>query len=101
MAAQGIHMTPALLSAVRARDAQDGRSRDTEIWPDMAPAVVTFFALDTQWQRGFMGEIVGLNYAVIRETAAMLGVELDQRAFHDIRIMENETLRVIRSKRRG
>lgn len=94
-------MTPALLAAVRKRDEQETRNRETEIWPDMAAGVITFFAMDTQWRRDLTGAVIGLDYSALQPCAQLLEINLDQRAFHDIRIMESETLRVIRSKRRG
>lgn len=93
-------MTPELLKAARERDRQEGRRNEIEIWPDMAAGVLTFFALDTQWKRGPVGEVVGLDYGVVKATADLLRLTLDVQAFHDIRIMENETLRTLKEKRR-
>lgn len=93
-------MTPELLAAVRERDRQDsGPSRLFEIWPDMAPAVLVFLAMDTQWKRAPFGELLGLDYAAIRPTADLLCLSLDAQAFHDVRIMESETLRAVRKPR--
>lgn len=100
MVAQGVPMTPELLVAVRARDAQQTRESSTfEIWPDMATAVVLFFALDTQWKRGAFGDLHGLDYSAIRPTADLLGLVLEESTFHDLRIMESETLRAVRKSR--
>jgi hypothetical protein len=101
MRQQGIPMDETLLAAVRARDAQEARDTRLEIWPDMAAGVLVFLALTTQWKRGTLGEVVGLDYAAIHPTAKLLNMDLDQQAFHDIREMEGEALRAIRSKRRG
>lgn len=102
MIAQGVPMPPDVLAAVRKLDAQAPDNRSSiEIWPDMAPGVLTFFALDTQWLRGPMGEALGVNYMAIKPTADLLGLTADQQAFHDIRILENEALRAMRAKRHG
>lgn len=93
--------TPELLEAVRKMDAQDAERREEiELWPDMAPGVLTFMAMTTQWQRAPFGELLGLNYTAIRPTAELLCLALDERAFHDIRVMEDEALRAIREKRK-
>lgn len=94
---QGIPFTPELLAAVRKMDAQDAERRDElEIWPDMAPGVLTFMSMQTQWLHHPMGGLLGLNYQAIRPTADLLCLALDDRAFHDIRIMEQEVLRTVR-----
>lgn len=100
MISQGVPMTPELLKAVRERDEQEQRTRPgIEIWPDMANGVLTFFAMDTQWRRGPFGDLLGLDYGVVRATADLLGLTLDAQAFHDVRTMESETLRVVRKNR--
>ncbi len=102
MNAQGVHWTPELLAAVRERDRQDsGDSGLLEIWPDMAPAVLVFFAMDTQWKRGAFGDLQGLDYGVLRPTADLLSLSLDAQAFHDVRVLESETLRIVKRKSRG
>lgn len=101
MKEQGIVFTPELLAAVRKRDAADAENREAmEIWPDMAPGVLTFLAMQTQWHRGTAGELLGLNYIALRPTADLLCLVLDTQAFHDVRTMEDETLRVVRENRR-
>lgn len=100
---QGIAMSPELLNAVRKRDRIESRRRnEILIWPDMAPGVITFFAMGTQWQRHPMGPATGLDYSAILPTAKMLGLEDDfsPEAFHDIRIMEGEALKALRSRRK-
>lgn len=62
----------------------------------MAPAVLTFFAMDTQWRRGPTGELTGLDYSALKPIAELLCLTLDAQAFHDVRTMESETLRTVR-----
>jgi len=98
---QGIKMDPDLLRKVRKRDAQETRRKnEILIWPDMAPAVLVFFNMDTQWVRHPMGPPVGLNYSAIQPTAQMLGLadDFSPQSFQDIRTMEGEALRQIRSR---
>lgn len=92
-------MTPELLAAARQRDLQESKAATFEIWPDMADAVVLFFAMDTQWKKGAFGDLIGLDYAALRPTADLLGLSLGEQSFHDVRIMESETLRVVRKSR--
>lgn len=94
-------MTPALLASVRRRDSQDSQADVQEIWPDMATGVVLFFAMETQWRHGALGGLHGLDYQAIGPTAQLLDLELDPQAFHDIRAMESEVLRLARERRNG
>lgn len=67
----------------------------------MASGVIVFLALDTQWRHAPMGGLLGLDYQAIAPTAQLLGLELDQQAFHDIRTMEGEVLRLVRERKRN
>lgn len=67
----------------------------------MAPAVLVFFAMDTQWKRGAFGDLQGLDYGVLRPTADLLGLSLESQSFHDVRTMESEVLRIVKRKSRG
>lgn len=49
----------------------------------------------TQWRAGF-GGAYGLDYGVIIQTAAALGIETGQIFFEKIRVYENEALKIIR-----
>ncbi|RIK92627.1 MAG: hypothetical protein DCC73_11980 [Proteobacteria bacterium] len=69
-----------------------------EIPPDQVEAVTLFFSLATQWREGFSGRI-GLDYAAIRPTAEMAGIELTPDLFRDLRAMETEALKVWSEKR--
>lgn len=96
---QGIPFTPELLEAVRKLDDQDAERREEiPVWPDMAPGVLTFLAMATQWKRAPFGELLGLEYPAIRPTAELLGLAVTERAFHDIRIMESEALKAVRER---
>lgn len=102
MVAQGIPMTPELVKAVRERDAADAEvaaAQQIEVWPDMAPAVLTFMAMGTQWTRGILGERLGLDYSAIQPCAGMLGVVIGTREFLDIQIMEAAALAELRKRR--
>lgn len=95
MTAQGIPMTPELLKAVRERDANDAdaaEAQTVEIWPDMAPAVLTFMSMTTQWTVGMFGNRLGLDYSRVQPTAAMLDLVIDTRAFLDLQLMERAAL---------
>lgn len=62
---------------------------------DEGPAIGLFLAMQTQWkQAGIAGVRTGLDYAAIEPTARLLGVETSPRLFLDLRLMEDEALRV-------
>ena len=68
---------------------------------DEGPAIGLFFALDTQWKTaGMAGIRTGLDYTAIRPAADMLGIELTPRVFLDLRLMENEQMRIDAEARR-
>lgn len=64
-------------------------------YPDNAETAELFAALDTQWRAG-MGGATGLDYAVIRETAALLDIEVGRERFTELRLMEAEALSAMR-----
>lgn len=99
MEAAGVKMAPALLESVRKYDKQADEQRDQiELWPDMAPAVLLFCGLATQWKHGPSGGLIGLDYSQIRPTADLFSLTIDAQAFHDIRTMEAEVLKVTRER---
>ena len=50
-------------------------------------------SLSTQWRRaGLTGVRIGLDYGAIPATAQLLGVDLTEDRFHDIRVMESAAL---------
>ncbi|WJY20103.1 DUF1799 domain-containing protein [Alteriqipengyuania flavescens] len=52
-----------------------------------------FFALDTQWHRHAMtGQRTGIDYAAIRPTAELLGIEPTPELLADLRRMEMAAL---------
>ncbi|WP_231727401.1 DUF1799 domain-containing protein [Sphingomonas sp. CCH15-F11] len=60
-----------------------------ELAPDEAQAFGLFVALDTQWRRHPMtGTRLGLDYAVIPVTAAMLDIPMSPAMLADLRVME-------------
>lgn len=64
-----------------------------EIHPDDAPTVALFFALSTQWRRhAFTGQRMGLDYAAIKPTADLAGLETSPATLPAIRAMEDAAL---------
>ncbi|WP_240885316.1 DUF1799 domain-containing protein [Sphingomonas sp. SFZ2018-12] len=60
-----------------------------ELAPDEAQAFALFVALDTQWRRHPMtGTRLGLDYAAIPVTAAMLDIPMSPAMLTDLRAME-------------
>lgn len=68
-----------------------------EIWPDVAPSLNVFKALNTQWRIGLNG-CTGLDYNCI--PAVMDLMDIDDRAtvFDDIRLMESVALKEMHKK---
>ncbi len=94
-------MDAKLLEAVRKRDRADQERRDRIlIWPDMVAPVCVFLAMDTQWRTGPYGIRTGLDYTAIDSVIRHLNLSaFTPEDFRDIRLMEQEALRVWRSKR--
>ncbi|MHA6234290.1 DUF1799 domain-containing protein [Pseudomonas fluorescens group sp. PF-69] len=69
---------------------------NVEIWPDNWPVFRLFNALGTQWRTG-PGGATGLDYSVIREVAALIGIKKRQipELFPDLQVMEAEALAVM------
>lgn len=69
---------------------------EVEVWPDNWPVFRLFNALGTQWRTGAVGA-TGLDYAVIREVAALIGIKKRQlpELFPDLQVMEAEALAVM------
>lgn len=64
-----------------------------EIHQDDAGTVALFFALDTQWRRHpFSGAIAGLDYAAIKPTAELAGIEITPDTLPGLRAMEQSAL---------
>lgn len=63
------------------------------IHPDDVPAVALFFALDTQWRRHpFSGARIGIDYAAVRPTADLAGIDVTPDTLPALRIMETAAL---------
>ena len=69
---------------------------NVEIWPDNWPVFRLFNALGTQWRTG-AGGATGLDYAVVREVASLIGIKKRQipELFPDLQVMEAEALAVM------
>lgn len=67
-----------------------------EVYPDLWPVFELFEALSTQWRTGMCGP-TGLDYGVIRDVAAMIGMKKKQinEVFFDLQVMEAEALAVM------
>lgn len=64
-----------------------------EIHRDDAGIVALFFALDTQWRRHpFSGQLAGLDYAAIKPTAELAGIEITPTTLPGLRAMEQSAL---------
>ena len=72
---------------------------NVEIWPDNWTVFRLFNALGTQWRTGAAGA-TGLDYSVIREVAALIGIKKRQipELFPDLQVMEAEALAVMAEK---
>jgi hypothetical protein len=82
-------------TALPARFQADARPDDDaiEILRDDAGIVALFFALDTQWRRHpFSGQLAGLDYAAIKPTAELAGVEITPATLPGLRAMEQSAL---------
>lgn len=58
-----------------------------------------FEAVGTQWRLAPMGEAVGLDYAALAATAAMMGIAMNPDRLDQIQIMERAVLREIHKRR--
>lgn len=67
-----------------------------EVLPDIWPAFALFNGLSTQWRVG-VGGPTGLDYGVVREVAAILGIKKKHitTIFPDLQVMEAEALAVM------
>lgn len=67
---------------------------------DEGASATLFLALGTQWRTaGMAGVLTGLDYGAIAPTAALLGVEMTERRFLDLRTMEAAALKVMADAR--
>lgn len=73
-----------------------------EVFPDIWPAFVLLAAMGTQWRCG-MGGPTGLDYGVVREVGAIIGLSKKQitRSFLDLQVMEAEALAVMAEARQN
>ncbi len=74
---------------------------EIELHPGDAGAVALFFALDTQWRRHAMtGQRIGIDYAAIKPTAELAGIELTPAILPALRVMEDAALGALAERRR-
>lgn len=71
-----------------------------EVFPDIWPSFLLFNVLGTQWRTGVAGP-TGLDYGVIRDVGAIIGMTKKQisKAFPDLQVMEAEALAVMAEAR--
>lgn len=67
-----------------------------EVFPDVWPALALMAAMGTQWRTGVTGA-TGLDYGVVREVGAIVGLSKKQitRSFPDLQVMEAEALAIM------
>lgn len=70
-----------------------------EVWPENWPAVDLFVRVGTQWRVG-MGGASGLDYNVVWRMIdrLRLGAEQEDDLFEDIRHLESESLKAMRTE---
>ena len=73
-----------------------------DLWPDNLHAVNTFTSMLTQWRAGAAG-LIGLDYGVLRDVLRFTLVPRSEwpQVFDDLRVMEDEALKVLREKKNG
>ena len=67
------------------------------------PALEAFLAIDTQWRVvGVHGgiEVVGLDYAAVRDGLAMAGFDLDTETWAELQLIEAGAVAAINEDRR-
>lgn len=72
-----------------------------ELFEDNWPAVECFQAMGTQWRtRGMDGALQGLDYNALPVVMRLCAIAVKDRktVFEDIRIMEIETLRIVKER---
>lgn len=62
-----------------------------EVWPENAPLLELFVAVQTQWRQGPIGPS-GLDYSGVETALRLMGVKIDAEMFGFIRLMERAAL---------
>jgi hypothetical protein len=73
---------------------------DIDMAEDEAEAVRLFARVQTQWNRGPAGELSALDYTAVREVAGIIGIELDNKLFRYVQVMETAVLKEARERGR-
>lgn len=82
------------IEQTRIRAARQADRELIEVHADNWDTVRVFEALGTQWRfAGLQGMRVGLDYQAIEPTARLLGVEITERRFAELRLMEQVAMR--------
>ena len=58
-----------------------------------------FLSLDTQWQIGAMGEVIGLNYGGVEAVFRIKGIKERAALFDDLQVMERAAVTAFREQR--
>lgn len=60
---------------------------------------MVFLSLDTQWQIGAMGEVIGLNYAGVDAVFRIKRIKNQAELFDDLQVMERAAVTAFREQR--
>lgn len=72
---------------------------EVSFFEDMHESWDAFMSLSTQWNVSPDGSLIGINYNSFQVVAKIYKISDEEAAFTDVRIMEQELLRIVRSKR--
>jgi hypothetical protein len=75
--------------------------KDFLVWPENWPAMQAFFTVQTQWSRGGMGDLAGLDYTRVRDGLGMAGIDVTPEIFQKLRIFESAVLEALAKKEKG
>lgn len=83
----------AAIAAIEARRAKARPLDEVEIGPSEFEAVRLFFSLGSQWRvHAMTGLRLGIDYAAVTPTAAMMGMTMTPLLFDDLTTMERAAL---------
>lgn len=73
-----------------------------DVWPENAPAVELFLAIQTQWRSSASGGVLGLDYGVAFSVMDLKGIKRGDRldTLAGLQIMEGRAIEIINSKGR-
>ena len=74
--------------------------KDFEVWKENWPAVELFLRVQTQWRIGGMGNLCGLCYADVIQTAKLYEVEELPSVLEDLQVMEATAMSEINKEKK-